>query len=557
MSWVSAADEGRLRPEDGRPSGVIQAIGLRTDNGAMNIRASYFREHTGGMAVLASIAVVLVFILDAITPQNLSIEIAYEVSVGLAALSGSRTLTIRILTLALLGDVFGACADSATGGWHWDDIAVENRIISLMSIFIVGALALSVRSDAAREERNTVRLSQHRRDSALSSAAERFWASLEPGRIEPAIAEEACAVFEAPGALWCPAGSGLLWASSGAGARATSQQQPVPLTEAWDALAMLASVKSVVMVSRSAGIAALTAHLVPQPFYLAVPIAGAENDYGTVLVATQSELADESALATAKEFEVRAIAAMEETLLIETLRQRNAALAERQRVIEDLVDVISHDVRTPLVALSVTLAQALQGAFGSLPEEYTSVLADSRLSIDGIQRLAETLLLVARFEADTPRSRPEPVSLHDLAREIASELSGWADAQGLALRADVPVGATVVGSQSDLRRAISNLLANAIRNTPRGGTIELRVSQQGNAIEIAVRDDGYGVEPSVRPKLFQRFSKAGSEGGGAGLGLYIVRRVAEESGGNVRYEACVPRGSIFTISLPVAAQLAA
>jgi signal transduction histidine kinase len=83
--------------------------------------------------------------------------------------------------------------------------------------------------------------------------------------------------------------------------------------------------------------------------------------------------------------------------------------------------------------------------------------------------------------------------------------------------------------------------------------VQLRVSEDRRSAIASVTDDGFGVEEAARAALFQRFSPASRAGGGTGLGLYIVRRIVEESGGTVRYEPREPRGSVFTVSLAKAA----
>jgi signal transduction histidine kinase len=130
-----------------------------------------------------------------------------------------------------------------------------------------------------------------------------------------------------------------------------------------------------------------------------------------------------------------------------------------------------------------------------------------------------------------------------------------ADARAVRLSAaaDATAGEPVatLGARSDLRRALVNLVANAIAHTPSGGSVDLTTRRTGDRVEIAVADDGYGVDEASRASLFQRFAN-GSSAAGPGLGLYIVRRIAEETGGSVRYEPREPRGSLFVLALPAA-----
>ena len=126
-----------------------------------------------------------------------------------------------------------------------------------------------------------------------------------------------------------------------------------------------------------------------------------------------------------------------------------------------------------------------------------------------------------------------------------------AQARGIAV--DVVSGAARTrGSRGDLKRAITNLTANALEHTPTGGSVELRVATTGDAANVTVTDDGFGIDERLRPHVFERFSSSSRSGGGTGLGLYIVRRIAEETGGSVRYAPHQPRGSVFTLSLPKA-----
>lgn len=136
---------------------------------------------------------------------------------------------------------------------------------------------------------------------------------------------------------------------------------------------------------------------------------------------------------------------------------------------------------------------------------------------------------------------------------MTEELQPVAEVKGLELRTDLTSDPLpCVGDPHEIRRAVANLLANAIDATPRSGHIVARGYREGDRIAIAVEDDGYGVPDARRAGLFQRFG-GGHPGSGTGLGLYIVRRIAEKYGGEVRYAPREPHGSAFTLILPAAA----
>jgi len=164
------------------------------------------------------------------------------------------------------------------------------------------------------------------------------------------------------------------------------------------------------------------------------------------------------------------------------------------------------------------------------------------------------LLLVARFESGDRRPERDVVDLGEVTTQIGAELEALAATRHVALTVDGAAGGPrIVGDRGDVRRAITNLVANALEHTPADGHVTMTVQKNGTKAIVRVTDDGFGISDKTRAHLFTRFARGDDRrGGGSGLGLYIVRRVAEESGGRVDYAPNSPQGSIFTLEFPAA-----
>ena len=140
-----------------------------------------------------------------------------------------------------------------------------------------------------------------------------------------------------------------------------------------------------------------------------------------------------------------------------------------------------------------------------------------------------------------------------LVTDAVSRFKQQADRAGIRLAAETPASAlTIIGDAERLERALGNLVANALKFTPEGGTIIVGASGSDDEIAISVRDTGIGIDPEQQPRVFERFYKAdrGRGGGGIGLGLAIVKHIVLAHEGHVSVESSAGRGSTFTMRLP-------
>ncbi|MFI6070174.1 sensor histidine kinase [Actinoplanes sp. NPDC051343] len=217
--------------------------------------------------------------------------------------------------------------------------------------------------------------------------------------------------------------------------------------------------------------------------------------------------------------------------------------AERRRT---MVSDVAHELRTPLSNIRTWL-EAAQDDLAPTDAQLLGMLHEEALLL---QHIIDDLGDLAAADAGTLRIDPEPTSLRDVLTQVAA--GHWGNAQAAAVRLEVQVTGDPVVSADPvrLRQVVGNLVSNAIRHTPPGGSVTLAA----DGSTISVRDTGSGIAATDLPKVFDRFWRAdGSRSratGGSGLGLAIARRLTEAHSGTIEVESEPGRGTLFTIRLP-------
>ncbi|HTF60576.1 MAG TPA: HAMP domain-containing sensor histidine kinase [Actinomycetes bacterium] len=231
------------------------------------------------------------------------------------------------------------------------------------------------------------------------------------------------------------------------------------------------------------------------------------------------------------------------------LARLDAAFAAQRQFVADA----SHELRNPLAIIRTNVDVALADPRAD-PEDLRHTIAVVKRASDRMARLVDDLLALARRQE--PTLEHEPVDLGAAVAEASDDFVVPAAARNIVLDRAIARGVTVTGDRDALKRAVANLLENAVRLAPEGSRIRLATGSEGDRAWVAVADEGPGIAPDDQPHVFDRFwraDKARSRAdGGTGLGLAIVRQIAESHGGQVRLQSKVGVGSSFVIWLPVA-----
>jgi signal transduction histidine kinase len=224
-----------------------------------------------------------------------------------------------------------------------------------------------------------------------------------------------------------------------------------------------------------------------------------------------------------------------------------------EQIKADFVSFVTHQLRTPLAGIRWMLELAEQG---ELDEETASCVEDARLSAERLIALVNDLLDVARLESGRVLTAAEPTAIADVTQQALEEMAPLAAAREQQVIVDAEAVPPVLVDPQLARQAVLNFLSNAIKYTPHGGSIRISAVRDGNAVRWSVRDTGIGVPSAAQARLFEKFFRAENaqivDTEGTGLGLYLVRLIAQRAGGSVACESSEGEGSTFTLTLPVA-----
>jgi len=234
--------------------------------------------------------------------------------------------------------------------------------------------------------------------------------------------------------------------------------------------------------------------------------------------------------------------------LYRELAARRSSVVELNQVKNDLIAMLAHDFKGPLTTI-VGFADVLSEdeRFDEESRQFLAMISSSALRLAS---LATDTLALSRLEQNDFSLHVEPVDLSALVRDVARIFS-------VTRTIDIRAGEgpyLVTGDRGRLRQVFENIIGNAIKYSPGGETVEVRVRHATDGVEVSVRDRGIGIPDADRPKLFGRFARASNARelgiGGTGFGLYLAKRIVEMHGGTIGVSTRVGMGSTFKIVLP-------
>ena len=229
---------------------------------------------------------------------------------------------------------------------------------------------------------------------------------------------------------------------------------------------------------------------------------------------------------------------------------------EIEKAKTEFVSLASHQLRTPLTAINWSTEILLTKDFGKLTHKQEEILKKIYSHGRRMVRLVNALLNTSRIELGTLAVEPKPVSLVKIADSVMDEFSLQIKKKKIGIKKEYQKGLPIIDADPQLVRIIfQNLISNSINYTPDKGIIDLRIEEKKKNILITIADTGYGIPKIQQSKIFTKLFRADNirtvNPDGAGLGLYIVRSVLEQSGGKIWFESSENKGTTFYVTIPL------
>jgi len=241
------------------------------------------------------------------------------------------------------------------------------------------------------------------------------------------------------------------------------------------------------------------------------------------------------------------------TAFLEMTRQ----LSELDKLKAEFVSVASHELKTPINVIIGYLQLMEEGVYGALSDEQKDVHKTLGVQAATLSRLVKQLLDVSRFEAGGGRVEPRPMQVDALLNDLESAFHVLAVQREVHFEVARKEGVPdeMLWDQDRINEVLGNLLSNAFKFTPRGGSIDLIIEPHDEQVQMSVHDTGAGIPPEQLHRIFDKFYQADNQGSahatGTGLGLAIAKQIVEAHGGTISCESTQGMGTTFRIVLPV------
>jgi two-component system phosphate regulon sensor histidine kinase PhoR len=234
-------------------------------------------------------------------------------------------------------------------------------------------------------------------------------------------------------------------------------------------------------------------------------------------------------------------------------------LKELDRMKSEFVAVVAHDLKAPLAVIHQQLTVILEGIAGPINDKQHKLLARARERAEGLGRFIKNLLDLSRIESGRLIQEIVTVDLAEITAEVVQEHLIKAQSKGQTLSFTAPPQLPpVLGDPGPLEEVVANLVSNAVRYTPEGGTIQVALASTGRHLTLTVADNGLGISPEDQQRIFERFTRIKTEKtrkiDGTGLGLSIVKEIVEAHHGQITVASQEGEGSTFRVLLPISQQ---
>ena len=238
----------------------------------------------------------------------------------------------------------------------------------------------------------------------------------------------------------------------------------------------------------------------------------------------------------------------------ETIKQQNKKIKANEKLQNQFIANVSHDLRTPLnsiICLSETLSTQI---FGQLTPKQLEYVEDIRISGTNLLGMINEVLDITKLEAHAVKLNVTRVDVAILINEVCNILKPLFTKKNLELNLKIPQRITISGDYIKLQQVLFNILGNAIKFSPENSSIEITAVKTGKTVDISIKDHGIGISKSNQKKIFKKFYQVentlSKSGISTGLGLTIAKEFVKLHGGKITVESELHQGTTFTVTLP-------